>query len=759
MPELLRQVRPRTMPHHTNHILSGHILSGRVGNKLAGGFFLVILLGLAGYFQTIRAMQDSAQRIQRTEAQVQACVGQAKDVTLASHDTASYTQSFVYTGDANDRERKWEAEGGADAGFDALLARLQALPGSQALQKQCADAERQNKDVCEPLEAHAISLTEQGQEKQAQALMEAEGTAARFNLELKLDDLIGVNPSQDANAAPRGLAAYRIAMEQDEALAARRTLVVGWLVQGIILALSLLIAVLVTRAVNGGVRAVVGAQESLRESEARYRLLFESSPYPMFVYDRQTLHYLAVNEAAVRRYGYSHDEFLAMTVLDIRPDEDREVLRMLIATVGPGTPAGTDQAWRHQTRNGDLLWAEINSQAIIWAGRDAVMVIAQDITQRREAEEGVSRLAAIVQSSGDAIIGWTPETIVTSWNPGAEGLYGYSAEEMIGRSIGVLLPPSRQDERELIAKQLRAGFSVEISDTIRLHKDGRAMEVSISSSPIKNPAGEIIGASTIARDISAQKRSQELIRWQAYTDPLTGLPNRARFAEELENALDRKEPLAVLFIDLDLFKHVNDSLGHVAGDHMLREVSSRFQRILGPNDLLARMGGDEFTLLLFPAESTHPKNLSPEEPNPPTPFPVKEGGAEGEETLFSTLPSQGRVAACGGVRFFCGGVRFRLPRIGARGPSLPRPARRRTAASGARRAGRRGGQRTARLRVHRLQPVSRRRRGRRDPAQARRPRHVPRQRRRPQRLAAVHAGPDRSRPRTSDPGTQPAKSY
>jgi len=456
-----------------------------LGATLAGGFFLVILLGLLGYFQTVRAMQDSARRSQRMDAKIAACLSLAKDITLASHDTASYTQSYVYTAQPEKRERKWEAQEAAGMGFSALRTILRTLPQSAELQAQYNEAARQNKDVCDPLETRAMTLTTQGHRAEAQALWEAQGTGARYLLEIQLDDLIGVNPNQEPNSAPRGLVAYRAQAERGEAQTRRHTLVAGWTAQGIILALSLLIAVAVTRAAALGVRATLRARNELGESAARYRLLFESSPHPMWVYNRQTLRFLAVNQAAGRHYGYSREQFLTMTLLDIRPAEDRDAVRRSVVRPQEG------RVWRHLTGAGDLLWVEITSHPLVWESQDACMVIAQDITAQKQAE-------------------------------------------------------------------------------------------------------------------AEQKKADALIRWQAYTDPLTSLPNRARFGEELDAAIARSQPFSLLFMDLDLFKHVNDSLGHVAGDHLLQEVASRFAARMAengnPQDVLARMGGDEFTLLVLPED-------------------------------------------------------------------------------------------------------------------------------------------------------------
>src|SRR5262249_32539598 len=128
-----------------------------------------------------------------------------------------------------------------------------------------------------------------------------------------------------------------------------------------------------------------------------------------------------------------------------------------------------------------------------------------DVTARRQADEVNSRLAAIVESSDDAIVSKTLDGIVTSWNQGAERLVGYTADEMVGQSIRRIVPPDRQPEITRILAALRRGERVDHYETERIRKDGRPIYVSLSVSPIHNASGTIIGASKIARDVSDRK--------------------------------------------------------------------------------------------------------------------------------------------------------------------------------------------------------------------------------------------------------------
>src|SRR3990170_5608182 len=134
------------------------------------------------------------------------------------------------------------------------------------------------------------------------------------------------------------------------------------------------------------------------------------------------------------------------------------------------------------------------------------------IVELKRAGETLSRLVAIVESSDDAIIGKTPDGVIVSWNPGAERIYGYSEEEVIGQRVSLLVPPERPDEVTQILEKVKRGKRVDHFETVRMRKDGTRIHVSRPVSPIRDATGQITGASTIARDISEHKRAEEAVR-------------------------------------------------------------------------------------------------------------------------------------------------------------------------------------------------------------------------------------------------------
>ena len=229
--------------------------------------------------------------------------------------------------------------------------------------------------------------------------------------------------------------------------------------------------------------------------------------------------------------------------------------------------------------------------------------ICEDVTAQVRAREAESRLALIVESSNDAIFALTPDRLIASWNPAAERMFGYTAAEALGRPVASLLAHQGAEEHDRLVTAALAGKRIEPYETTLLHSDRCLVEVSLSLSPMRSAArGAIEGVSVIARDNTERKRLERQLRHLADHDALTGLHNRRRFDEELDRAMAIAtrfaEGSALLLIDIDDFKYVNDTLGHAAGDQLLRSVASMIERRVRATDVLARVGGDEFALLL-----------------------------------------------------------------------------------------------------------------------------------------------------------------
>ena len=210
-------------------------------------------------------------------------------------------------------------------------------------------------------------------------------------------------------------------------------------------------------------------------------------------------------------------------------------------------------------------------------------------------------LSAIVEHSDDAIVGTALDGTVLSWNSGAEHLYGYTAPEILGESFSVLIPPDRDTELPGLLARLGAGERIEHYETLRQRRDGSVVDVSVTISPIRDELGRVAGFSTVARDISERKQAERLLEHRALHDPLTDLPNRVLLYDRIKSALARVQRsgalVAILFLDLNDFKLINDQHGHTTGDLILRMLGPRLQEVIRPQDTVARFGGDEFVVV------------------------------------------------------------------------------------------------------------------------------------------------------------------
>ncbi len=237
-----------------------------------------------------------------------------------------------------------------------------------------------------------------------------------------------------------------------------------------------------------------------------------------------------------------------------------------------------------------------NGKIIKWFGTHT------DIDEQKKAQEALMQYASFVANSYDAIFGKNLDGIITSWNNGAQKLYGYTPDEIVGKPVSKLMPFDTPHEMGEIMKRIAAGEEIQNYEAARVAKDGRIITVALSISPTRDSAGKIIGATTVARDVTQRKEVEQLIQHQAKHDGLTGLPNRTYIEERLADILvwakDKVDPLAVMFLDLDRFKMINDTLGHAAGDKVLKEVANRLRNSIKDIDVVGRLGGDEFIFIL-----------------------------------------------------------------------------------------------------------------------------------------------------------------
>ena len=239
------------------------------------------------------------------------------------------------------------------------------------------------------------------------------------------------------------------------------------------------------------------------------------------------------------------------------------------------------------------------------AAGPSFVVTLTDVTDLRQAQAALvtveDRYRGLVERTDDMILTVDLGAIVTSANPGALRMLGYTPDELVGVNATELIVPGDRERMGAMIGQLLAGEYSAKAEFEHIAKDGHSVFLEVSASVIRED-GKIVGMEGIGRDVSERHRLQEKLLFQALHDPLTGLPNRTLFADRLAQALARatrcSSRIALMLLDLDGFKMVNDSLGHQVGDAVLVAVTGRLVQDLRANETLARLSGDEFVIIV-----------------------------------------------------------------------------------------------------------------------------------------------------------------
>ena len=347
--------------------------------------------------------------------------------------------------------------------------------------------------------------------------------------------------------------------------------------------------------------------ERLRDTESRYRFLFANNPMPLWIVAVDDLRFLEVNGAALSHYQRSEADFRTMGLDALLPIEDRDRLRRSL-TLRRRDERSAD-LWRHVRGDGAILHVMVYCVRLDYQGVPAWLMLCMDISDwiQSEQERAVSeqRFQLVAQATSDAIWDLDLATHRLWWSDSFYEIFGFKREE-VGDAVAFWLDRIHPDDRPRVEMSFADFCSGEMDrwqENYRFrNQSGHYIDVSDQGKSIRSDTGRALRVVGGMIDVSERHRYQRELAWQANHDALTGLPNRIAVTQKIAAAIlraarDRSE-VCVLLIDLDHFKLINDSLGHAAGDEVLKVVALRLSTLFAADAQVGRFGGDEFVAVI-----------------------------------------------------------------------------------------------------------------------------------------------------------------
>ena len=410
--------------------------------------------------------------------------------------------------------------------------------------------------------------------------------------------------------AAAGVASLVVASSWNE----RDELVVTSAVVAVLVVLAAAQGAMLWRRATAATRA--GARlAGLESEEGTFRALVERLPAALYIAGfgpQATWNYVSPRIEAL--LGFTAAEWMADSSLwmrQIHPDDRARVTQEEAEQWSREPGVVSSSEYRMVSRDGRVVW--ILDEAVIIPDEQGSPAFFRgyiiDITGQKDAEQALreseEQTRRIIDTASYAYIGMDAEGLIADWNQAAEQTFGWSRDEVIGTSLADRIIPFAQREahRRGLARFLESGQGPILGTRLEvnaIHRDGREFPVELTIWAVGT--GEATSFSALVHDITLRKELERQLQHQAFHDSLTGLANRALFADRVMHAMARQErarrSMAVVFLDLDDFKTVNDSLGHAAGDQLLMAVAERLRGVMRPEDTVARFGGDEFAILL-----------------------------------------------------------------------------------------------------------------------------------------------------------------
>ncbi|HEY8084623.1 MAG TPA: EAL domain-containing protein [Methylophilaceae bacterium] len=356
------------------------------------------------------------------------------------------------------------------------------------------------------------------------------------------------------------------------------------------------------------------AEDALRESEQQNRAVFEQAAVGVAVIETDSGRFVNVNERYCEITGYSDEQMTAMAFTAITHPDDLPTDTENMRKIKEGSIRSLTREKRYIRQDGSTVWVSLTLSPMAEPDEPSVHAISvvEDITERKQAEESMRLSASVYETSSEAMAVTDADDVILTINPAFTRITGYSPQDVIGKHSSVLSSSSHHDEA------FYRGIWQEVNTAGRWQgerwdrrKNGEEYAVWLTINNIFNEDGSVHRRVSLFSDITEWKKSQELIWHQANYDPLTRLPNRQMFQDRMYQEIKKSHraslPLALLFLDLDRFKEINDTLGHDMGDILLIEAAKRLTSCVRETDTVARLGGDEFTIIL--GELDDPSNV------------------------------------------------------------------------------------------------------------------------------------------------------
>jgi len=351
----------------------------------------------------------------------------------------------------------------------------------------------------------------------------------------------------------------------------------------------------------------IQAEEAVARSERELQRILDHMQDTYYRTDTEG-RLVRLSRAVEPLLGWKPQELLGRRLADLYADPaEREVFLAALAA-GGGRVTGYESRLRH--RDGRQVWVLANSQYVRDAAGQVIGVegTTRDITERRRAEEELRLAAQVFQNSGEAIMITDQENRIVSVNRAFAEMTGYAQEEVIGQRPSILASDHHDPAFYQRMWQTLMQTGHWRGEIWNRRKSGEVYPGWLGISTLRDPAGRLTHFVAIFADISERKAAEARIEYLAHHDPLTNLPNRVLFKDRLERAIAHGERtgghVALLFVDLDRFKTVNDSLGHPVGDLLLQEAAQRLRRCVREMDTVSRQGGDEFLVVLTELRET-----------------------------------------------------------------------------------------------------------------------------------------------------------